>query len=142
MHYAEWNDIEGGWIPADFLLQAFDDNKDGDIVAIKARFDKLAEGVDSTINGSLGRRFSTPFTEPLLAIVKDAARVLTCERIYKRRGVTDEANPWSKNSVGVLARLDRIATNKEKLSVDVESAKPSISIITEPSGTFYHGNNV
>ncbi len=136
-YYATWDDVCGGWIPADFMVEAFDDNKDGQPDA--GLFDLLAAGVNSTIEGMLGGRFKTPFAEPLISIVKDAARIITCERIYKRRGVPDETNPWSKDANAVRARLTRIATGQDPLSVAVDRAQPSAVIITEPSKTFSRG---
>ena len=119
-------------IPPQTLLEALDD--DGDGVADADAWDKVEAAAAEAIDGPLSQRYSTPFvTVP--PFIKFAARVLVLEKLYLRRGLAGDANPWTSQAKGVRAKLDLIAAGKEPLSPEVNKPKPSISAITEPAGT-------
>jgi phage gp36-like protein len=92
MAYVQLSDISGS-IPADFLTQALDDNGDGQ--ADPGVFDQVATDVGTDIDAYVGLRYQLPLGTPYPPVISSAAKVLACERLYKRRGTTDDKNPWS-----------------------------------------------
>jgi len=120
-------------IPGPYLVQALDDNGDG--VADNDVWLGVKNAVETEINGTLGQRFKTPFINPVPAIVLDSARVLACDMLYKRRGIADKENPWSKQAADFRARLADIVAGKQPLTPDLNRAQPSVSVVSEKSKT-------
>lgn len=129
MPYATYNDI-AALIPPAFLVQALDDNGDG--AADDGVFDLVLGQVSDDINGYLGLRYALPLGEPYPDIVVSAARVFVAEKLYKRRGTADEANPWSAEASQKRTILKDISLGKAPLSPTIDRQDPSASIITQP----------
>lgn len=125
-------------IPPAKLVEALDDNADG--TEDTGMFDALVTGAATEVDGILGQSFSVPFAsgeEP--AVVKQAALLFVCEKVYRRRGLYGVANPFTAQAKDMRAKLDRIARKEEPLTPAVQSEKPSVSLITEDSRV-YSGN--
>ena len=120
-------------IPPQFLVEGLDDDKDG--VADAGLFDEILTVVQDEIDGILGQRFAVPFSNPIPAIVADAATRLTAEALYKRRGFTGAKNPWEEAAKAIRADLAAIAAGKRPLTPELARKKPSASIISEPAKT-------
>ncbi len=137
--YILHEDLKGD-IPDQFLMEALDDDEDG--VADAGIFDQIESRARERIDGILGQRFTVPFTGPLPPIVKSSARILVLSALYKRRGLIEEKNPWAKEEVAVLKKLDAIASGEQALTPDKQRAKPSASVITERAKTHSPAGNL
>lgn len=119
-------------LPAAFLVQAFDDNGDG--AADAGVWDDVATSVADEINGILGVRFTTPFSNPIPAPVTSAAQILAAEALYNRRGFSGEdKNPHAALAKQHRATLAKIAAGELPLGPEIKRTAPSASAITEPS---------
>jgi phage gp36-like protein len=121
-------------IPPSFLLDALDDDRDGEEDA--GLYDQLAENASAEVDGYLGGRYTVPFTGTVPPLVIVASRIFCLEGLYARRGYTrksDPPNPWAGRADDIRARLSRIAAGEEPLVVDTSG--PSIDVVTEPSRT-------
>lgn len=132
MNYIILSHLSAG-IPGQHLIEALDDNGDGsaDPDAIEAVLSEASRAVD----GILGERFTTPFANPLPAVVHSAAVAFGSELIYQRRGLHGKENPFTSQADEARARLKEIAEGKRALSPDARRAKPSASVITAPAKT-------
>lgn len=120
-------------IPPQFLTEALDD--DGDGVADPGVFDSIVDTVHKEIDGALGQRYPVPFSNPIPAVVADAAIVLTAHTLYSRRAVEDKKNPFDRRAKEVREKLAAIAKGEQPLAPEAKRAKPSASIVSEPSKT-------
>lgn len=133
--YLALTDLEGS-IPAQFLVQALDDNNDGVIDApvwAKVLADAQEE-VDSFLEG----RFTLPLViTPLPKIFKRAAMAFACELLYRRRATPDETNPWKKQADALRKTLGMIRDGTLKLSAtpdsDAAMPDPAATVILEDS---------
>jgi phage gp36-like protein len=123
-----------GEIPDAFLVEALDDNGDG--LADAGAFDTIALKASGDVDALLSGRYSVPFTGTIPALVKQAARVFVLEMLYKKRGVADNANPWSTRANQLRSQLAAIANGTGSLDIKIPRAKPSGTVITERSKTF------
>lgn len=121
-------------MPPQFRVEALDDDKDG--AADAGLFDEILSSVQDEIDGILGQRYAVPFSNPIPAIVADAATKLTAERLYLRRNFKDEKNPWSKPAADIRAALAEIAAGKRPLAPELGRKQPSASIVSEPAKTY------
>jgi phage gp36-like protein len=128
LYYAE-SDL-AAMVPPDFLLQALDDNNDG--VEDVGLWASLAGQAGDAIDAYLGLRYALPLGAPYPAIVINAARVFTCELLYKRRGVNDEANPWAAQAGQTRTLLKSISMGQSPLSPELNRQDPSASVVTQP----------
>ena len=119
-----------GLIPPDFLLQALDDNGDG--IEDTGLFNKIEQLAEDAIDSYIGLRYSLPLMPPYPDVVVNAARVFTAELLYKRRGVTDDKNPWSAQAGQTRTLLKAISLGQSPLSPELNREDPSASIITQP----------
>jgi phage gp36-like protein len=127
------SDINGR-LPSAFLIQALDDDEDGSADA--AAWAAVVADVQSKIDGILGTRYSVPFTNPIPAVVLDAAKTFACDFIYARRGMTtEESNPWMDRAEKTFETLKEIAAGKLPLTPDKGRSKPSASVITSSAKT-------
>lgn len=122
-----------GLIPADFLTQALDDDSDG--VADSVVWDGIVTRVGLEIDGYLGGRYATPFESPLPSFVRSMAPVLAAYELYRRRGKSDEENPFSGDKKRYAKLLEEIGTGKKSLEVGSAPASAPAVIISEPSKT-------
>jgi phage gp36-like protein len=119
-------------LPLDFLVQALDDNGDGAVDP--GLWDQVAAAVAKEIDGILGVRFNVPFVNPIPAPVVTAAEVLAAELLYGRRGFQgEEKNPWAAQAKTQRTTLAKIAAGEVPLGPTNNRAKPSASIVSEPS---------
>lgn len=118
-------------LPPQFLVQALDDDGDGN--ADPGVWESVVAAVSTEIDGNLGSRFATPFANPIPAVVADAALKLAAEALYLRRGFGSEEkpNPWAARAKEARARLAAIAAGDQPLTPDLGRQKPSASAITE-----------
>lgn len=139
MSYVLQADIEAD-IPAAFLVQALDDDGDGEIDS--GAWDKVAVAVGNDIDGALGQKFSVPIPAPFPAVVKAAARILALWHLYQRRGFHGDANPWEVEAKRTRDKLDKIGSGKEALTPDNLGKMPGGIVITEPAKTYDPGGNL
>ena len=119
-------------LPASFLVQALDDNNDG--AADAGVWDDVASAVATEIDGILGVRFETPFSNPIPAPVTAAAQILAAEALYNRRGFSgEEKNPYAKLAAEQRKKLGQIAAGELPLGPEIKRTAPSASIVSEPS---------
>lgn len=135
MAYCSYNDI-AALIPPDFLVQALDDNGDG--AADDGLFDTIEGLAEDDINAFLGVRYALPLDQPYPPVVVSAARALTCEKLYDRRGIGPDKNPWTAKANAARAVLKAISLGETPLAPDLNRADPSASIVTEPMITASH----
>lgn len=134
MSYVELTDLQGE-IPGDFLIQALDDNNDGEIDAWTLVQRQACEEVDGLLEG----RFAVPLTlSPLPRVVKQAAIAFACELCYRRRGKPDAENPFKSRANDFRKRLMAVTEGELKLSVapnaDAAAVDPPGSVIIFDSG--------
>ncbi|HRJ48142.1 MAG TPA: DUF1320 family protein [Opitutaceae bacterium] len=120
-------------LPPQFLVEALDDDKDG--VADPGVFDEVVASVQVEIDGVLGARYSTPFANPVPALVADAALKLTAEALYARRGFAEDKNPWAVRAKAIRTLLGEVAAGSKPLTPDLGRKRPSASVITSPAKT-------
>ena len=127
-------------VPHDLVVQALDDNRDGQIDGEVLL--AWEQSVDGEIDGILGQRYAVPFTA-VPAVVASAALILRCEALYQRRGVATDQNPFASQASDIRKKLDRIGRGADPLTPDTAKARPSGTIISEPSrlSTVYPGDS-
>lgn len=91
-------------------------------------WDAIQEAVTEEIEGLLAPRYSRPFPDPVHPRLKTAARWITLETLYMRRGLYAEANPATPKADAERKALRDIGTGKVML--DVTGPLP-----TTPTGT-------
>jgi phage gp36-like protein len=133
MAYAQLSDL-AGLVPAEFLTQALDDVNAG--VIDDTLFAQIQADVQTAIDAILGTRFSVPFIPDgngnLPAFIFNAAKKLTAEQLYKRRGVADDKNPWTHECDNLRALMKAMALGQAPLDPGINRKDPSASIITQP----------
>lgn len=132
MPYILQSEIESD-LPPQFLLEALDDDNDGNEDA--GLWDKIEASAAEAIDGVLGQRFTVPFSAPLPAIVKTAARVFILEKLYARRGTKTEDNPWTSQANKLRTKLDRIADGEEPLTPGAVKTNDSVTVMKEAAKT-------
>jgi phage gp36-like protein len=120
-------------LPPQFLLQALDD--DGDGSADSGVLNSILTASSDEVDSLLGSRYPVPFSAPLPALVKTAARVFALETLYRRRGFSGDQNPWETRAKDLRDRLNRIGQGKEPLGPEHERKLPSVSVISEDALT-------
>jgi phage gp36-like protein len=133
MSYIIQSDLKGK-IPEAFLVQALDDNGDGqEDIGI---WDTIASDIQKAIDGVLGAVYTVPFAVPLPDIVLEAAKVYACEALYRRRGFVDINNPWAKQASDMRARLKEIVeSNNADAIPGLTRTAPAPILISEPAKT-------
>ena len=123
-----------GVVPDDIRVVALDDDNSG--MESENVWDIIVTAVERRINGILGSRYATPFSEPLPDVVKDAAITFAANLLFLRRGIPRENNPWAKEAESMTKRLESIAKGAMDLTADPSvSADGDGAIISEPSRT-------
>lgn len=105
-------------IPQQKVNDALDD--DGDGQADAGLLDAIIANACSAVDGKLGGRFATPFTAPVPAIVVQAALIFACEKIYGRREMTGQKNPYTDQANKIRDMLDLINQRKMPLDATIE----------------------
>jgi phage gp36-like protein len=129
-------------VPAAFLLEALDDNRDGTEDA--GLYDQLAANASESVDAYLGGRFAVPFTTDIPPLAITASRIFCLESLYGRRGYskdTDPPNPWYAQAEAIRDRLKRIASGSEPLRPEPGSVAPVVTV-TEPSRTTSAGGRM
>lgn len=127
--YCQESDF-AGLIPPDFFLQALDDNGDG--IEDAGLFNQIEQLAEDAIDAYIGLRYALPLVAPYPVVVVNAARVFTAELLYKRRGVTDDKNPWSMQAGQTRTLLKSISLGQTPLSPELNRQDPSASVVTQP----------
>lgn len=122
-----------GLIPTAFLVQALDDDQDGNADA--TAWAAVLGQVHKQIDGPLGTRFKVPFTNPLPPIVSEAAPIFAAELLYNRRGFADDKNPWTKQASELRKKLDAIAQGALPLTPEIKRTAPAAGIVSETAKT-------
>lgn len=122
-------------LPYDFIVQALDDDKDGEID--EEVWSAVAADAADQVDARLGARYTTPFNpDALEPVVKSASLMFVLETLYQRRGFgTDETNPYLSSARAARAELKQIGNGEMPLTPEARKPRPSISIVTEPART-------
>lgn len=129
MAYCTHDEVEKLVGPENFR-QMLDDDRDGE--EDSGLFDTLAEAASSGVDAYVGAQYPLPFaTVPSFARL--AARVLCCESLYKRRGVSKDANPFAGEADAIRKRLERIMDGEADLDFVQDAAGAGVEADTEPS---------
>jgi phage gp36-like protein len=132
MLYISMSDLTGK-IPGPFLIQALDD--DGDGVASAAEFEAVAKDACGKVDSLLSGRYQVPFSNPLPAVVRNAAVTFACYQVHQRRSVADKDNPFASEARTFETKLAAIAKGEEELDPKIKRANPSATAITAPAKT-------
>jgi hypothetical protein len=62
--------------------------------------------------------------------------VFAASALYRRRGYTDDRNPWGKEAERLSVKLSRIGQGLEPLTPGADRAEDSVSIIVEQAKTY------
>lgn len=122
-------------LPADFLLEALDDDKDG--ITDTDVWQAVAEDAADQVDARLGKRYAVPF-DPLALepIVKSSSLIFVLETLYQRRGYGSETdNPYLVSARAARRELNQIGDGEVPLSPEQNRPKRSVSVITEPART-------
>lgn len=130
MPYVLLGDLRGK-IPQKFLVQALDDDQDGEVDA--GLWELVQAQAARAVDSRLGQRYEVPFADPP-AIVLEAALIFACEGIYARRVGPDE-NPFMGMGNAMRGKLDKIGSGAEPLIPTLNRAKPSGGVIASPART-------
>lgn len=127
MAYTSQAEIEA-LLPPAFLTEALDDDRDAS--ADSGLLDAVIQAAGDEIDGLLSPSYDVPFTDtPLPALVRSAARILTCEALWLRRGHSGDANPWTSRANDVRRRLEDAGRGDVALTATTGNA-PSIETVT------------
>ncbi|MES2707131.1 MAG: phage protein Gp36 family protein [Verrucomicrobiota bacterium] len=103
-------------------------------------WDSICATVSEEIDGLMAPRYAHPFPDPVHPALKTAARWITLEALYIRRGIYAEANPATAKADTARKSLRDIGSGKVLLdAVSPLPAAPAASIApaaaTEPMNT-------
>jgi len=127
--YVRECDLTGDISPT-FLQQALDDTGDGSQVPIT--FETLEASVEVDIDAYIGLRYALPLGTPYPPVILSAAKILALEKLYKRRGIADDKNPWASQAGQMRTLLKAISLGQSPLSPELNRQDPTASIITQP----------
>lgn len=122
-------------IPQPKVNDALDDDGDGRPDA--GILDQIIADAGNEVDGYLQARYPVPFN-PAPAIVVQATLIFACEKIYGRREVVNQKNPYTERAaifrgkVGQPGTLTKIANRELPLdSSELESVVPGAIIAEE-----------
>lgn len=130
MNYIELVDMEAA-IPGEFLTGALDDSGAG----MPGAWPAVQAAACRAVDALLGGRYTVPLPEPFPAAVTEGAFAFAAEMIYNRRGVHGKDNPYADRARAARELLAKIGAGELPLDPNVGRARPSVSLITEPSRT-------
>jgi phage gp36-like protein len=113
------------------LTAAVDDGSYG--ADIEQVWSIVASAASRRVDSVLGGRYSTPFAEPLPALVREAAAIFAAYMLFLRRQA-GEKNPYAADAASMMTRLERVADGIADLDVSATDADPAV--ITEPAPTY------
>lgn len=120
-------------LPAQDLLAALDDNRDG--TEDTGKYDEVAAAACGDADALVSQRYPVPFTSPYPPLIAMAARVFMLEKLYSRRGYTGENNPHFKAAESMRKSLIAVGSGSNALGPEVAKAAPTpVRVITEQSG--------
>ena len=121
-------------IPADFIIQALDD--DSDRAADAGAWDAVEAEAAQAVDAYLEQRYTLPLATPVPSLVIQSAKIFACEILMQRRGLIGDKNPFTARANRLRTQLDEIASGERELTPSSGTAQaPSIATITEPAGT-------
>jgi len=126
MNYVTQSELEAE-LPPQHLIDACDD--DGDGVADEGRIESVLAGASRAVDGYLEGRYSVPLAEPP-QLARRAALVFALETIYRRRN--SEKNPWSEEAGKLRARLEKVASGEQPLTLIITTPASDGAVIGEP----------
>jgi phage gp36-like protein len=129
MPYCTHDEIEKLVGPEQFR-QALDDDRDG--AEDTGLFAALAVAASSAVDAYLGARYPVPFSNPP-AFARLAARAFCSESLYKRRGVSRDANPFTSEADALRKRLEIIMSGDSDLELARDADRDDVLTETEPS---------
>jgi len=131
MAYVVQSDLKG-LIPDEYLREAMDDDSSG--VADTGVWDSIAAAVAREIDGRLKDKVAE-MQAHAASTLSAAAQVLALYFAYKRRGVGNDANPWTADAKSWQDRLEAIGKGDEPVR-EQSNAQPKSDVISEPSRTY------
>lgn len=122
-------------LPMDFIIEALDDDKDGQIDA--EVWDLVAADAADQVDARLGQRYATPFSlDALPAPAKSASLLFVLETLYQRRGYgTTENNPFLASARAARTELEAIGSGDKQLTPTAQRPRPSVAVFREPART-------
>lgn len=136
MAYCVWDECERMVGPEQFR-QMLDDNLDG--VEDAGLFDSLASDASQQVDAYLSAQYAVPFASPPV-FVRQCAKIFLAEMLYARRGISRDANPWTKQADTLRSRLERIARGEDVLDAVTAGSSDSVEAEMEPSRISQPGN--
>lgn len=105
-----------GDMPADLLVTALDDDRDGvaDDQAFEAALASANARAQAIFGGEIPARYART--------ADYAVRVFLLDLLYRRRASADEANPWSRLAEEEAARLRSLASGTESIDATNDGA--------------------
>ena len=116
-------------IPPQFLIEALDDDSDGNEDA--GVFDGLAESVSGDVDSMIGEDATVG-----VALRTMAADIFLLSTLYRRRGIADAANPWAKQEADMKKKLDAIAKGEERIEPVPAPSGGTTRLIAERAKTY------
>jgi len=118
-------------VPRDLVVQALDDNGDGEIDP--PVWEEVAGAACIEVDSKLGKRYTVPFVPApdYPAIVVQAALLFVWEALYLRRGLGEsKTNPWIDKADAMRRELDDIGAGNVPLNPTIKRPVPSVSAVT------------
>jgi len=122
-------------VPAATITSALDDGMAG--YDVEDNWTQVASAACDRVDAILATRYTVPFSAPLPALVREAARCFAAHILYLRRQAGDGSNPYTAEATRMETRLQRVADGL----ADLESAAGDADAvaIVEPSLTYSSG---
>lgn len=121
MSYVYRVDIEAE-IDAEHLLAALDDDKDG--AEDEGLFTELAASIDALIGGKMDMISAVSLPTPPVTFLRTCGRFMMCSLLMRRRGLSDESNPFAESAKDLMDQLTSIANGEQSV------VPKTLSIIT------------
>jgi hypothetical protein len=146
MAYVQESDLLGD-ISQEFLTQALQDTCNGSQNA--TTWAQLAASVGIDIDAYIGLRYALPLvpnaqlypnTYGYPPVICSAAKTFSLEKLYKRRGIGDDKNPWAGQASQTRTLLKAISLGQSPLAPELNRKDPTASIVTQPMRTMSRGS--
>lgn len=113
MSYATQSEIEA-LLPPKFLTEGLDDDNNG--TSDTGLLTALLGVVDLEIDGLITPAVTLPLSAPYPSRIRSSAIVLALDAVYRRRGMPDEANPWSDRASKAREELAKVGSGELGIS--------------------------